>query len=74
MDSANIRIEAYGPLCPLFRSEDGPVDEVVFRIANKHKFTEGQTLLAWARQHGGGGVVTLVSVLAKMLVFSALLT
>lgn len=66
MDRENIRIEAYGPLCPLFRSKDGPVDTVVSRIARKHGVTDGQISLAWAKQKGGGGVVTLVSVIAKM--------
>lgn len=58
MDKHQIKIEAYGPLSPLFRAPGGPVDPVVKDLAGKYGCTEAQVLLAWAKQYGGGVAVT----------------
>jgi diketogulonate reductase-like aldo/keto reductase len=54
----DIKVQAYGPQTPLFRSPGGPLDPVVEGIAKKHGATSGQVLLAWAHQQPGGIVVT----------------
>lgn len=54
----NILIQCYGPLNSLFRSPDGPIDDIVERIAKEKSATTSQVLLAWAAQHSGGIVVT----------------
>lgn len=66
MDTEHIKVIAYGPLCPMFRSKDGPVDPVVARIADRHGVGQDEVLLAWATQYGGGAAVTLVNVLMEM--------
>lgn len=60
MDDHKIKIQAYGPLSPLFRFPGGPIDEVVSRIAGERKVTEAQVMLAWAKQHSDGIIVTYV--------------
>lgn len=46
----DIRIEVYSPLSSLIYSKDGPVDEVVNKIAKKHNKSPSQVLLRWALQ------------------------
>jgi len=47
-----IAVEAYGPLCPLVHSKDGPIDAVVHEIGQKHNKTPAQVLLRWSIQKG----------------------
>ena len=56
----DIHLAAYGPLTPIFRVPGGAVDAVVSHIAKPRGegVTEGQVLLKWAMQRGGGEVVT----------------
>ncbi|KAL7416108.1 NADP-dependent oxidoreductase domain-containing protein [Mrakia frigida] len=54
----NIKVASYGPLTSIFRAPGGEVDAVVKTIAEKKGATEGNVLLRWALQRGGGEVVT----------------
>ncbi|KAL0477844.1 cpr-c2 [Acrasis kona] len=42
-----IFLQAYSPLAPIVYKKDGPVNESLQRIAENHKTTQAQVLLAW---------------------------
>ena len=48
----NIRVAAYAPLLSLRRHKDGPLNEVVEKIAAEHSVTPAQVLLRWQIQKG----------------------
>ncbi|ODO00652.1 hypothetical protein L198_02974 [Cryptococcus wingfieldii CBS 7118] len=64
----DIKIAAYGPLMSIVRHKDGPVDDVVKRIAQERGLgeTEGQVLLRWNQEITGGIVVTTSSKTERM--------
>lgn len=57
-EERGIASAAYGPLSTLFRYGGGPVDAVVSKLAKAKNVTEGNILLRWALQTGGGEIVT----------------
>ncbi|KAH6647175.1 NADP-dependent oxidoreductase domain-containing protein [Truncatella angustata] len=47
-----ITVEAFGPLTPLTRVSPGPVDDVVGRLAEKHRVGTSAVLLRWLVERG----------------------
>lgn len=56
-----IQVEAYGPLLPLFRSEQSPIIPEVEKLAQKYQKTQAQILLRWVYQQGILPITTLTN-------------
>ncbi len=65
MTRHGIRLEAYGPLCPLVHKTDGPLQPVLERLSTKLGASLTQILLQWVIQMGHL-VVTTTSKRARM--------
>lgn len=48
----DILVEAYGPLTPVVRASDGPLDPVLKNLVGKYDKNPGQLLLRWVYQNG----------------------
>lgn len=59
--SHGIQVEAYGPLLPLFRSEQSPIVPEVEKLAQKYQKTPAQILLRWVYQQGIIPITTLTN-------------
>jgi diketogulonate reductase-like aldo/keto reductase len=57
-NSKGIATASYGPLTPVTRAKDGPLDNVLSGLAEKYGVTNGDILLRWGIDRGAVTITT----------------